>query len=88
VRSGNASVEDEVVFTCYYPDGATNTNCGGFSSPNEFKKFVEDMQAKNFDLQFKAHLTREFVTCSDGDHLVGAFLLQFPYGVGSMDKLR
>ena len=88
VKSGNAAVEDEVIFTCYYPDGATNTNSGGFSSPEDFKTFVEDLQSKNFDLQFKANLEKEFVTCNDGDHLIGACLLQFPYGVGSLDEVR
>lgn len=86
--SGNATVEDEVVFTCYYPDGATNNQTGGFHSPEDFKTFVEQTKQQNFDVELKAHIEREFVKCSDGDHLISACLLQFPYGLGSMDESR
>ena len=88
VHSGNAVLEEEVVFTCYYPDGATNASSGGFNNREDFKAFVEEMREKHYDVQFKAEIEREFVTCSDGDHLIGACLLQFPYGVGSLNETR
>lgn len=88
VDSGNAIVEDEVVFTCYYPDGATNSHTGGFENAEDFKKFVEETKRQNYDVHLQANMEREFVKCGDGDHLIGAAVLQFPYGIGSMDERR
>ena len=62
VGSGNANVEQEEMFTCYYPDGANNGVSGGFDTPGAFKQFAQEMQEKNYDLEFKAVLQKEFVS--------------------------
>ena len=88
IGSGNANVEEEEVFTCYYPDSASDSVSGGFDTPGAFKEFVTEMQEKNYDLQFKAQLEKEFVRGGDDEILLGAALLQFPYGVGGLDESR
>ena len=88
IGSGNANVEEEEVFTCYYPDSASDSVSGGFDTPGAFKEFVTEMQEKNYDLQFKAQLEKEFVRGGDDEILLGAALLQFPCGVGGLDESR
>ena len=88
VDSENSNVECEEIFTCYYPDGATNPTNGGFSEPDGFKVYVEDMAKKGFDIEFQCELQQEFVTNGDADILVDAALLQFPYGIGHMKENR
>ncbi len=88
VGSGNANVEEEEIFTCYFPDGTMDSHAGGFDSPGAFKEFVKEMQEKNFDIEMKANLEKEFVKGGDDELLLGASLLQFPYGVGGLDETR
>ena len=88
VDSENANQEQQELFSCYYPDGATTQSSGGFDEPGAFKKFVEDMQQRNFDIEFKANLEKSFVKESDGDQLIGSSLLQFPYGICGLDERR
>ena len=85
-ESGNATVEEDIVFTCYFPDGKANASSGGFDNPLDFKEFVDIMQENNYDVHFKAELEREFVKGKEGDQLISACPLQFPYGVGGMDE--
>ena len=87
-ESGNATVEEDIVFTCYFPDGKANASSGGFDNPLDFKEFVDVMQENNYDVHFKAELEREFVKGKEGDQLILACPLQFPYGVGGMDETR
>ena len=35
-ESENSNIEQEELFSCYYPDGATTSNSGGFDNPSEF----------------------------------------------------
>jgi hypothetical protein len=75
VESSNANIEQTELFSCYYPDGATTPNKGGFDDPEAFKEFVDEMARKNFDIQFKVNHEKHFVRGSDGDLLVRACLL-------------
>ena len=88
VESGNANVEEEELFTCYYPDGASNPVNGGFDKPGSFKKYVEDMQKKGFEVEFKVNLQKGFVKGNQDDQLVSSSLLQFPYGMGGLEESR
>lgn len=88
VGSGNANVEEEEIFTCYFPDGSMDSHSGGFDTPGAFKEFVKEMQEKNFDIEMKASLEKEFVKGGDDELLLGASLLQFPYGVGGLEETR
>ena len=72
-------MEEEEVFTCYYPDGSTTPTNGGFEKPEAFKSCVEEMAKKGFDVEFEAKLQKTFVTGGDADILMDACLLQFPY---------
>ena len=53
VESQNSNIEEEEAFTVYYPDGVTNPKQGGFDEPGAFKKYVEEMQKKGFDIEFQ-----------------------------------
>lgn len=86
--SQNANVEQEEIFSCYYPDGASNPTSGGFDTPGAFKEFVKEMQEQGFDIEMKARLEREFVRGGDDEILLGGCLLQFPYGLGGIEELR
>jgi len=88
VDSENANVEEQELFTCYFPDGATNERAGGFDDPEAFKTYVNEMKEKNFNVELQLQLGKEFVQSGDGDPLVNSSLLQFPYGVGGMDERR
>ena len=88
VESENSNIESEEIFTCYYPDGATNPTNGGFSEPEGFKTYVEEMAQKGFDVEFQCELQQQFVTDGDADILVDACLQQFPYGIGHMKENR
>jgi hypothetical protein len=88
VEAETSNVEEQELFTCYYPEGATNPTAGGFDQPGAFKTYVEDMQKKGFDVEFKMELQREFVKGDDSDMLINSCLLQFPYGIGGMDERR
>lgn len=88
VESTNATVEHEEIFTCYYPEGTANTTSGGFSDTDTFVKLADELQQKNFNVELKANLEAQFVRDNDGDQLVGACLLQFPYGRCGMDEIR
>ena len=88
VQSGNASIEEEVVFTCYFPDGKANTHAGGFQSPTDFKEFVDTMKRNNYNIELKSEMEKEFVNGKTIDHLVGACVIQFPYGVGGLKEQR
>ena len=88
VQSGNSSVEEEVMFTCYFPDGKNNAFSGGFENPHDFKEFVDKMNESNFDVHFKSEVEREFLNGKDGDQLIGACPIQFPYGIGGVHEKR
>jgi hypothetical protein len=88
VECENANVEEQEVFMCYYPDGAATESSGGFEEKGAFKVFAEKMKERNFNVEFKANLEKKFVKESDSDQLIGACLLQFPYGVCGMDETR
>ena len=67
VQSGNSSVEEEVMFTCYFPEGKINASSGGFENTHDFKEFVDKMNESNFDVHFKLEVEREFLNGKDGD---------------------
>ena len=87
-KSTNANVEKEEVFTCYYPDSSNNAVSGGFDTPGAFKEFVKEMTEQNFDIELKAELEKAFVQGGDDEILLGAAILQFPYGVGGLEESR
>ena len=89
VESENSNVEDRELFTCFFPDRATNHKAGGFDEPGAFQEFVESMQQNNFDLEVKLQLGNDLLRGNDGvDELVMANLLQFPYGIGGVKERR
>ena len=87
VDGENANVEEQEIFTCYYPDSTANASFGGCSHPNGFKDFVTRMARDGHDGEFQANLRREYIQSTE-DVLVEANLLQFPYGVGGMYDKR
>ena len=88
VESNNQNVEEQELFSCYFPDGATTSTSGGFDDRGAFKEFVEEMKRKNFDVEFKCNLEKTFATGHGGVDLTRACLLQFPYGLCGMDATR
>ena len=88
IESENSNVEEEELFLCYHPDGANNETSGGFDEPGAFKEYVDRMQKDNYNVELQLDLGKEFVRESDGDLLLNACLLQFPYGIGSVDESR
>ena len=87
VNSENSNIEEQEMFTCYYPDGKANGVNGGFDNPSGFKEFVNRMAEDGFDIEFKANLRREYIESTE-DILVEANILQFPYGIGGMYDKR
>jgi hypothetical protein len=89
VESENANVEDQELFSCFFPDRSTNNKAGGFDEPGAFQEFVEEMQRQNFDMEVRLQLGSELLRGNDGtDELVMANLLQFPYGIGGLHERR
>ena len=88
VQGANTNIEEEVIFQCYYPDGAVTPKAGGFEEPGAFQDYVEEMAIKGFDVEFKVDLQKKFVDTDNNDQLLSACLLQFPYGIGGMDETR
>ena len=78
--SENENVEQEELFTCYYPDGVNDQNCGGFEKKDNFKEYVEQMAGEGVTVEMKCRLEREFVS-DDVGALLDACVLQFPHGV-------
>jgi hypothetical protein len=85
--SVDSNVEKSEIFSCYFPDGATNEKEGGFHEKGAFKDFVEQMQENNTEIEFVTHLQSEFVD-HHSDEFLEACLLQFPYGIGGMKQRR
>lgn len=88
LQNQDSNVEEKELFTCYYPDGATNPNNGGFEEPGQFKEYVQQMAEKGYDVEFQANLEQKFINDSETDLLIDACLLQFPYGVGGIAERR
>ena len=84
----NSNIEQTEQFSCYFPDGTTNEHTGGFDTQNEFKKYVDDMQRKNFDVTLKVQFEKEYLGKQECQGLMDALLLQFPYGRGGLDEKR
>ena len=83
----NANVEEQELFQCYYPDASVNGRDGGFEKPEAFRKYVEEMKKKGFDVEFQCNLQKSFAT-DGGDSLMNSCILQFPYGVGCFEESR
>jgi len=88
VDSENSNVETHELFSCYFPDGATDEHSGGFENKAAFKEYVDEKVRNNFDVELCLDLEKEYMKKGDGDLLVSACLLQFPYGIGGMDETR
>jgi hypothetical protein len=88
VKSRNQNIEQEQLFSCYYPEGAVNNRQGGFNDPNDFKLFIDNMHHAGYNIHLKINLAKQFVQGSDGDQLISSCLLQFPYGLGGLDERR
>jgi hypothetical protein len=88
VLSVNQNVENEELFSCYYPDGTVNQRQGGFNNADDFKGFINEMHEAGFNMEVKTNLTKEFVNGTDGDQLISSSLLQFPYGIGGIEEHR
>ena len=88
VASENQNIEQEELFSCYYPDGAVNPRQGGFNNPDDFKQYIEQMKATGFDIQLQINLEKQFLDGKDGDQLISSSLLQFPYGIGGLKEDR
>ena len=88
VESESMNVQEEDLFTCYYPEGAATAMAGGFDEAGAFKTFVEEQQRNGFDVEFKMNLEKEFVKGNDSDILLNGCLLQFPYGIGALNEDR
>ena len=82
------NIEVEEVFTCYYPDGVTSTNNGGFSSAAEFKEHVKKMEDQGYKLIVQSNIEKKYYSGGDHELLVDANLIQFPYGVGGLNERR
>ena len=88
VESENANVENKELLTCYFLDGSTTTNNGGFDNMETFKEYVKEMQRKNYDMSLKLDLDRQFLNGSDSDQLMSSSLLNFPYGLCGLNEKR
>jgi len=87
-ESTNATVEMEEIYTCYYPDGSNTEMAGGFDDPGAFADFVAELQKRNFCIEMKVNLEKQFVKDNDADQLIGSCLLQFPYGRCGLEEHR
>ena len=85
--STNSNIEEEEVYSFYYPDGATTQRNGGFDEPGAFRNYAKELKEKGFDPEFKCKLEKNFVT-EGADTLMDSCLLQFPYGIGGFDERR
>ena len=83
-----SNVEQEEIFTCFYPDGAMSPSNGGFDSPDGFKEYVTEMAQRGYKVEFQANIQQKYVRGDDPDLLVDSCLLQFPYGIGGMNDTR
>ena len=88
VQGEDSNIEEQELFSCYFPDGAINNNTAGLSNPEEFKQMVEKCQRKGLDVEFQLNLEKQLIFDSDEDNFVNACLLQFPYGIGGLNENR
>ena len=88
VESEDSNLEDQEVFSCFFPDGSRTTDGGGFDDAGAFKDFVRKMQSSKYGLGVKSNIPQEFVYGDKEDEFVNSSLLQFPYGKGGMDEPR
>ena len=88
VASENTNIEETQLFRCFYPDGAINENAGGFDDNEAFREYVKKMQEQQYNVELQIDLAKEFCRGSDGDQLVNACLLQFPFGIGGLEETR
>ena len=70
VASQNQNVEQEELFSCYYPDGTMNNQQGGLNNPEDFKRFIDDMHQAGFKIELQVELGKKFLNGSDGDQNV------------------
>jgi hypothetical protein len=65
-----------------------NERHGGFNKPADFKQFVDRMHQSGYNINLQVNLEKEFCRGKDGDQLVNACLLQFPYGICGVEDER
>ncbi len=86
VAGASSNIEEQEIFSCFYPDGATTPTTGGFEDSHSFKDYVKRMAEQGHDVEFQANLQDEFVRGDDPDILIDSCLLQFPCGIGGMTE--
>ena len=64
VASQNQNVEQEELFSCYYPDGTMNNQQGGLNNPEDFKRFIDDMHQAGFKIELQVELGKKFLPTS------------------------
>ncbi len=88
VDSTASNVEKKVKYTCYFPDGTTDSTNGGYDGAQAFKEKLKELNEKGFEFELQCDLEKEFVGGADTDEFVNACLMQFPYGVGGIHEQR
>lgn len=84
--SVNTNVEEEELFSCFFPDGATTPQTGGFDTREDFRGYVEQLAREGYEVEFKATLKTEYLTKQED--IIETCLLQFPYGLGGFEEIR
>ena len=83
VESVNTGVETKFEYTVVFPSTENiRTTNGGFTSQAEFQANVVDAMDTTCDVTMMSRPTRNRLKDFEGDALLRAFPLQFPYGYG------
>ena len=90
VESVNSNIEKSVEFCAVFPDSSHPDSLnGGFATRKGFKECtLERMltKSKDRDATLISRPTRNLLRDYEGDNLLKAFPLQFPYGIGSRTR--
>ena len=84
-----SNIEDEEVFKVYFPDSHMDSTRGGQSSATEFiRQALEATKNKEnntqTEIEINANLSNERVQDYEDSNLMGACILQYPYGRGGI----
>ena len=87
IDSVDANIELTEQMSMVFPDETLDETTGGFSSPDEFKKLISDINRGNTTATLTSRAST-FVYANSRSNFVKAFPRQFPFGLGGPNQMR
>ena len=84
----NSNIETQESVKVYFPDGTMNTLFGGQQDLEKYHELVKKAKTNGHDIEVHFDLVREATRDYQGNNLVNACLIQFPYGNGGLHERR